>query len=91
VTTESDQQRFSLPGVFRGALDCRAATITTTMYMEAATAIAALVKPSDLNREHIIPSVFDERVAAVAVLLCNEPPVKKASLEAEARKALYPI
>lgn len=52
----------AFPGVFRGALDCRAATITTTMYMEAATAIAALVKPSDLNREHIIPSVFDERV-----------------------------
>ena len=54
----------AFPGVFRGALDCRAATITTTMYMEAATAIAALVKPQDLNREHIIPSVFDERVVA---------------------------
>lgn len=54
----------AFPGVFRGALDCRAATITTTMYMEAATAIAALVKPSNLNREHIIPSVFDERVVA---------------------------
>lgn len=53
----------AFPGVFRGALDCRAATITTTMYLEAAEAIASLVKPSDLNREHIIPSVFDERVA----------------------------
>ncbi len=53
----------AFPGVFRGALDCRAKTITTTMYLEAATAIASLVKPSDLNREHIIPSVFDERVA----------------------------
>lgn len=53
----------AFPGVFRGALDCRAATITTTMYLEAASAIASLVKPSDLNREHIIPSVFDERVA----------------------------
>ncbi len=54
----------AFPGVFRGALDCRAATITTTMYMEEATAIAALVKLQDLNREHIIPSVFDERVVA---------------------------
>lgn len=53
----------AFPGVFRGAMDCRAATITTTMYLEAAQAIASLVKPSDLNREHIIPSVFDERVA----------------------------
>ncbi len=52
----------AFPGVFRGALDCRASTITTTMYLEAAQAIASLVKPSDLNREHIIPSVFDDRV-----------------------------
>ncbi|KOP27949.1 malate dehydrogenase [Hapalosiphon sp. MRB220] len=53
----------AFPGVFRGALDCRAETITTSMYLEAASAIASLVKPSDLDREHIIPSVFDERVA----------------------------
>ncbi len=55
----------AFPGVFRGALDCRAATITATMYLEAANAIASLVKPSDLDREHIIPSVFDKRVATV--------------------------
>ena len=53
----------AFPGVFRGALDCRARTITTNMCLEAANAIASLVKPSDLNREHIIPSVFDRRVA----------------------------
>ncbi|MDM9384930.1 malic enzyme-like NAD(P)-binding protein [Chlorogloeopsis sp. ULAP01] len=53
----------AFPGVFRGALDCRAATITTSMYLEAASAIASLIKPTDLDREHIIPSVFDERVA----------------------------
>ncbi len=53
----------AFPGVFRGALDCRAKTITTNMCLEAANAIASLVKPSDLNREHIIPSVFDERVS----------------------------
>lgn len=54
----------AFPGVFRGALDCRASTITTTMCLEAANAIASLIKPSDLNREHIIPSVFDPRVAS---------------------------
>ena len=53
----------AFPGVFRGALDCRANTITTNMCLEAASAIASLVKPSDLSREHIIPSVFDKRVA----------------------------
>lgn len=54
----------AFPGIFRGALDCRAATFTTTMYLEAAEAIASLVKPADLSPEHIIPSVFDERVAS---------------------------
>jgi malate dehydrogenase (oxaloacetate-decarboxylating) len=53
----------AFPGIFRGALDCRAQTLTTTMYLEAAQAIADLVKPSELHPEHIVPSVFDERVA----------------------------
>ncbi len=52
----------AFPGIFRGALDCRAQEITANMYLEAASAIASLVKASDLDREHIIPSVFDERV-----------------------------
>jgi malate dehydrogenase (oxaloacetate-decarboxylating) len=53
----------AFPGIFRGALDCRAKTMTTSMFLEAAAAIASLVKLSDLDSEHIIPSVFDERVA----------------------------
>ncbi len=53
----------AFPGIFRGALDCRAKTMTATMFLEAAEAIASLIKPSDLDKEHIIPSVFDERVA----------------------------
>jgi malate dehydrogenase (oxaloacetate-decarboxylating) len=52
----------AFPGVFRGALDCRASTITASMYLEAASAIASLINSTDLDREHIIPSVFDERV-----------------------------
>jgi len=53
----------AFPGIFRGALDCRARTMTTSMFLEAAAAIASLVKPSELGSEHIVPSVFDERVA----------------------------
>ena len=53
----------AFPGVLRGALDSRAEAITTSMYLEAAHAIASLVSPHELDREHIIPSVFDERVA----------------------------
>ncbi|MBP0000262.1 MAG: NAD-dependent malic enzyme [Cyanobacteria bacterium SID2] len=54
----------AFPGVFRGALDCRASNLTTSMYLEAANAIAALVAPTQLDREHIVPSVFDDRVVA---------------------------
>jgi malate dehydrogenase (oxaloacetate-decarboxylating) len=52
----------AFPGIFRGALDCRAKSITQAMYLEAAHAIAALVNPSELTPEYIIPSVFDKRV-----------------------------
>ena len=61
----------AFPGVFRGALDCRASAITINMYLQAASAIADLVDDADLDREHIIPSVFDRRVAtAVARAVC---------------------
>ncbi|MFZ9737976.1 MAG: malic enzyme-like NAD(P)-binding protein [Prochlorotrichaceae cyanobacterium] len=53
----------AFPGLFRGALDSRATTLTTGMFLEAARAIASLISPGELDREHIIPSVFDERVA----------------------------
>ncbi|HIK55677.1 MAG TPA: ACT domain-containing protein [Synechococcales cyanobacterium M55_K2018_004] len=52
----------AFPGIFRGALDCRASRMTTSMFLEAAGAIASLVNATDLDSEHIIPSVFDERV-----------------------------
>lgn len=62
----------AFPGIFRGALDCRAQTLTTTMYLEAAKAIASLVRPSELDKEHIIPSVFDKRVVtAVATAVSH--------------------
>jgi malate dehydrogenase (oxaloacetate-decarboxylating) len=53
----------AFPGVFRGALDCRASRITSGMIMEAAQALAGLVNPQELGREFIIPSVFDPRVS----------------------------
>ncbi|MBE7381184.1 MAG: NAD-dependent malic enzyme [Leptolyngbya sp. SIO1E4] len=53
----------AFPGMLRGALDCRAEAITITMFLEAANAIANLVNPHELDTDHIIPSVFDPRVA----------------------------
>ena len=52
----------AFPGIFRGALDRRAKTITFDMKVAAANAIADLVEDKDLSEEHIMPDMFDERV-----------------------------
>lgn len=52
----------AFPGVFRGALDCRASDINSEMLMAAAHAIADVVAEQDLSPEYIIPSVFDKAV-----------------------------
>ncbi|MFT0812512.1 malic enzyme-like NAD(P)-binding protein [Synechococcus sp. OH20] len=54
----------AFPGVFRGALDCRAKQINTEMCLAAAHAIANLIPPEDLDPQWIIPSVFDGRVVS---------------------------
>jgi len=51
----------SFPGIFRGALDCRARKITEGMKLAAAHAIASIVG-EERSAEYIIPSVFDTRV-----------------------------
>ncbi|GGK97191.1 malate dehydrogenase [Planomonospora parontospora subsp. parontospora] len=53
----------AFPGVFRGALDVRATTITENMKVAAAEALAAVVGDDELSADHVIPSPFDERVA----------------------------
>jgi malate dehydrogenase (oxaloacetate-decarboxylating) len=51
----------SFPGIFRGALDCRARKITEGMKLAAARAIAGIVG-EERAAEYIVPSVFDTRV-----------------------------
>ncbi len=50
------------PGIFRGALDAGAKQITDEMKITAAKAIAKLVKPSELNKNYILPSALDMAV-----------------------------
>ncbi len=50
------------PGIFRGALDVRAKTITDTMIIEAAKAIATVVSDEELSEECIIPSPLNPEV-----------------------------
>jgi len=53
----------AFPGVFRGALDVRARSITREMEVAAAHAIASVISDNDLGPEYIIPSVFNRDVA----------------------------
>jgi malate dehydrogenase (oxaloacetate-decarboxylating) len=50
------------PGIFRGALDCRASRINDEMKLAAARAIASIVTENELNEQYIIPSIFNEKV-----------------------------
>lgn len=50
------------PGIFRGALNCRASQINEEMKIAAATAIAGIIADDELHPDYIIPSVFDRRV-----------------------------
>ncbi|MBP5755368.1 MAG: NAD-dependent malic enzyme, partial [Clostridia bacterium] len=52
----------AFPGIFRGALDARAAQITEGMKTAAAFALAGLVSDEELSAEYIIPNAFDPRV-----------------------------
>ena len=51
----------AFPGIFRGAFDVQATSITEGMKLAAAEALAALVA-DDLSEDWIIPSPFDPRV-----------------------------
>ena len=50
------------PGIFRGALDVRASSITENMKLAAAYAIASLVDESELKPDYILPYAFDSRI-----------------------------
>ena len=55
----------AFPGIFRGALDCRASTINEEMKVAASHALASLIPESELNEENIIVSALNKEVAPV--------------------------
>ncbi|MCG5221148.1 NAD(P)-dependent malic enzyme [Streptosporangium sp. KLBMP 9127] len=61
----------AFPGVFRGALDVRASTITENMKVAAAEALAAVVG-DDLSEDYVIPGPFDARVATAVIAAVSE-------------------
>lgn len=52
----------AFPGIFRGALDCRAKEINEEMKAAASYAIASLVADDELSDEYILPKAFDKRI-----------------------------
>lgn len=55
----------AFPGIFRGALDCRASEINEEMKLATSYALASLIPENELNEENIIPSALDKSVARV--------------------------
>lgn len=53
----------AFPGIFKGALEGRAAQITEEMKLAAAHAIAGLVPDSELSDDNILPEAFHPQVA----------------------------
>ena len=53
----------AFPGIFRGALDVRAAAITEEMKLAAAHAIAGMISADELGPEYVIPGVLNRDVA----------------------------
>lgn len=60
------------PGVFRGALDCRASDINDDMMEAAAYAVASLVDDERRSADYVIPNAFDKRVAPVVAAAVAE-------------------
>lgn len=55
----------AFPGIFRGALDCRASCINEEMKVATSYALASLVREDELNEEYILPNALDKRIAKV--------------------------
>lgn len=75
------------PGIFRGALDARARTITDEMCIAAAEALAKMAEEKGLHPDYILPTmdewdVFPREAAAVAVK-AHEQGLAQVALTAE--------
>jgi malate dehydrogenase (oxaloacetate-decarboxylating) len=86
----------AFPGIFRGALDCRASTITEGMKLAAADAIAGIIMDDERGPEYVVPSVFDTRVVdavarAVAAAAAEEGVARRQLLVAEGEDLAAPV
>lgn len=66
----------AFPGVFRGALDCRAKEINEKMKVAASLAIASLVPDDKLSAEYILPNALDKRIGSAVAKAVVDAAVK---------------
>jgi malate dehydrogenase (oxaloacetate-decarboxylating) len=86
----------AFPGIFRGALDCRASVITDGMKLAAAEAVAAIITDEERGPEYVVPSVFDTRVVvavarAVALAAADEGVARRQLMVAEGEDLAAPV
>ncbi len=55
----------AFPGIFRGALDCRASCINEEMKVATSYALASLIPDDEITEDNIIAPALDKRVAEV--------------------------
>lgn len=66
----------AFPGVFKGALECRASEINEEMKVAAAKAIADFVAEDELGREKILPMAFEAGIAETVAKAVKEAAIK---------------
>lgn len=62
----------AFPGIFRGALDCRAKEINDDMNVAASYAIAGLVTEDRLSENYILPDALDKRIGKAVAAAVTE-------------------
>ncbi len=67
----------SFPGIFRGALDVNARSITADMRLAAAQALAHVVSAEELHEEYIIPSVFNRSIVPTIATAVAQVAIEK--------------
>ena len=66
----------AFPGIFRGALDCRASDINEEMKIAASYALASIIDDSELSADYILPHAFDPRVGKAVAEAVKDAAIK---------------
>lgn len=66
----------AFPGVFRGALDCRASEINEEMKIAAANALANFIPDYKLSKDYIVPNAFEKGISKAVAEAVKEAAIR---------------